>query len=167
MSSVLWYSWWLGPVGFPEGANSPEDSRAGPEWPWIVAVVPSADVQAWENLGVQWLRLILQQAESTPGVLLVGTLAWVVPMFPHIQKLSQNRSQGGAPEWLSWLSYGPQLRSWSRSLWVQAPPRALDWQPRAWSLLQILCLPLSLCLPCSYSVSLCLSIIKIKKNFFN
>ena len=32
---------------------------------------------------------------------------------------------GGAPEWLSWLSDWLQLRSWSHSSWVQAPPQAL------------------------------------------
>ena len=34
------------------------------------------------------------------------------------------------------------LVSWSRSLWVRALSWALCWQLRAWSLLQILCLPL-------------------------
>ena len=59
----------------------------------------------------------------------------------------------GASGWLSvWL----QLRSWSHGLWVRAPRPAVCWCLRAWSLLQILCLPLSLPLPCSCSVSLCL-----------
>ena len=44
-------------------------------------------------------------------------------------------------------------------LWVQAPRWALCWQHWARSLLWILCLPLSPPLPCSRSVSLCLSII--------
>ena len=39
-------------------------------------------------------------------------------------------------------------------------------QHRAWSLLQILCLPLSLPLPYLRSVSLCLSKINVKKIFF-
>ena len=49
----------------------------------------------------------------------------------------------GAPGWLSWLSGRLQLGSWSRGPWVRAPCRALCWQLRAWSLFQILCLPLS------------------------
>ena len=60
------------------------------------------------------------------------------------------------PGWLSQLSLGLQLRSWSHGLWVGAPHWALCWQLRAWSLLQILCLCLSLPLPCSCSVSLSL-----------
>ena len=59
----------------------------------------------------------------------------------------------GMPGWLSRLDVRLQLRSSSRSLWVRAPPRALCRQLRAWSLLPILCLPLSLPLPCSRSVS--------------
>ena len=47
----------------------------------------------------------------------------------------------GAPVWLSWLSV--QLRSWSHGSWVWAPRRASCWQQGAWSLLQRLCLPLS------------------------
>ena len=44
----------------------------------------------------------------------------------------------------------------SRSPWVWAPRRALGWWLRAWSLFPILCLPFSLPLPHSCSVSLCL-----------
>ena len=57
----------------------------------------------------------------------------------------------GAPWWLSWLSDWLQLRSWSHGLWVWAPRRTLCWQLRDWSLLRILCLPLSLSLPGSHS----------------
>ena len=60
----------------------------------------------------------------------------------------------GAPGWLSQLSLRLQLRSWSHSSWVWAPHQALCWQLRAWSLLRILCLPLSPPLPCLHSVSL-------------
>ena len=45
------------------------------------------------------------------------------------------------------------FRSWSHGSWVQDLHRALWWQLRAWSLLQILCLPLSLSLPRSCSIS--------------
>ena len=59
----------------------------------------------------------------------------------------------GAPGWLSQLSSRLQLRSWSHSLRVRAPRRALCWQLRAWSLLWILWLSLSLSLTHSHSVS--------------
>ena len=59
----------------------------------------------------------------------------------------------GAPGWLSRLSILLPLMSWSRSSWVLAPRQALSWQLEAWSLLWILCLPLSLPLP--HSNSLC------------
>ena len=64
----------------------------------------------------------------------------------------------GVPGWLSQLSVWLQLRSWSHSLWVPASHRALYWLLSAWSLLGILCLPLSLPLPCSCSLFLSLSI---------
>ena len=72
----------------------------------------------------------------------------------------------GAPGWLSPLGIQLQLRSWSRGLWVQALHRALCWQLSAWSLLRILCLPLSLPLlthAVCVCVSLSLSEINIKK----
>ena len=61
----------------------------------------------------------------------------------------------GAPGWLTQLSTRLWLRSWSRGPWVLAPRQALGWWLRAWSLFPILCLPLSLPLPRSCSVSLC------------
>ena len=62
----------------------------------------------------------------------------------------------GVPGWLSQLSFWLQLRSWSYSWWVRAPCQALCSQLRAWSLLRILYLPLSLLLLHSCSVSLCI-----------
>ena len=53
----------------------------------------------------------------------------------------------GAPGWLSRLIVRLQLRSRSRGPWVRAPHPALGRWLRAWSLLPILCLPLSLPLP--------------------
>ena len=87
-------------------------------------------------------------------------------------RCSDDQNILGAPGWLSWLSARLQLRSWSRCLWVWAPHRALCWQHRAWSLLWILCLPLSLLLPHPCSVSLSLSPLKInlktlKKNILD
>ena len=67
----------------------------------------------------------------------------------------------GVPGWLNGLRVWLQLRLWSHSLWVWVLHRALCWQLRAWNLLWILCNPLSLPLPRSCSVSLCLS--KINK----
>ena len=65
------------------------------------------------------------------------------------------------------LSVRLRLRSWSHSLWVRAPHQALCWQFRAWSLLWILCLPVSLPLPRSCVLSLSLSKInKHSKKFF-
>ena len=64
----------------------------------------------------------------------------------------------GTPGWFSQLSVQLQFRSWSHSLWVQAPHKALCWHLGSWSLLWILCLPLSPPLPRSYSVSLSLSL---------
>ena len=52
------------------------------------------------------------------------------------------------------LSVQLPLRSCSLGSWVWAPHRALCWQHRAWSLVWVLCLPLSLLLPRSCSVSL-------------
>ena len=73
----------------------------------------------------------------------------------------------GAPGWLSRLSVRLRLRSWSHGSWVRAPRRALCWQLGAWSLLRILCPPLSPPHPCLCSVSLCLSKTnKHTKNFF-
>ena len=61
----------------------------------------------------------------------------------------------GAPGWLSRLSVRLRLRSRSRGPWVRAPRRALGRWFGAWSLLPILCLPLSLSAPPPFM--LCLS----------
>ena len=53
----------------------------------------------------------------------------------------------GAPGWLSGLSLRLRLRSRSHNPRVRAPHRALCCQLGAWSLLRILCLPLSLSAP--------------------
>ena len=71
----------------------------------------------------------------------------------------------GAPVLLNWLSGWLQLRSWSHGLWVQVLHQALCWQLRAWSLIQILCHPLSLPSPaCAFSLSFSLSKINIRKK---
>ena len=68
----------------------------------------------------------------------------------------RNNIISGTFGWLSWLSVQLQLKSWSHSLWVWAPCWTLCWWLRAWCLLQLLCVCLSLPLPCLHSVSLCL-----------
>ena len=70
----------------------------------------------------------------------------------------------GAPGWLSQLSVRLWFRSWSCGPWVWAPHQALCWQLGAWSLLQILCLPLSLPLFYSRFISLSLSLSLSKKK---
>ena len=61
--------------------------------------------------------------------------------------------------WGAWVAQSVKrptsARSRSRGPWVRAPRRDLGWWLGAWSLFPILCLPLSLPLPCSCSVSLC------------
>ena len=91
------------------------------------------------------------------------SILWTSQRYKSQNSLEQSR----APGWLSWLSVLLQLRSWSHGLWVQALHWALCWQLRAWSLLWILCLLLSLPLPDSrscLSLSLPLSKINIKKE---
>ena len=55
--------------------------------------------------------------------------------------------------WVAQLRVQFQLRPWSYGSRVRALHWALRWQQRAWSLLRILCFPLSLPLPKSCSVS--------------
>ena len=97
----------------------------------------------------------------------LGPCNWILAPRPwkiHINitlwfisyRLLKKYFHSGARGWLSWLSVWLRLRSWSHGSWVKAPHRALCWQLRAWSLLQILYLPLSLSLPCLCSVSLSL-----------
>ena len=74
-----------------------------------------------------------------------------LPLMPEFFWLKS--AFDGAPGWLSQLSVWLWLRSWSHSPWVQAPCQALWWQLRAWSLLWILCLPLSLPLLRKHSIS--------------
>ena len=73
----------------------------------------------------------------------------------------QNSGNVRVPGWLSQLNVRLRLRSWSHGSWVRAPHQALCWQLRAWSLLWILCPPLSLPLPYSRSLSSSLSKIHI------
>ena len=90
---------------------------------------------------------------------LVLTNAWMPERTHMADHHHQLKKKTGAPGWLSQLSVRLQLRSRSHGLWVRAPRRALGWWLRAWSLLPILCLPLSLPLP----RSCCVSVSKINK----
>ena len=81
---------------------------------------------------------------------------------PTILVLLENKSSG-TPGWLSRLSIQLRFRSWSHGSWVWAPCGALCWQLRAWSLLRMLCLPLSP--KPSPTRTLSLSKINIKKKF--
>ena len=66
-----------------------------------------------------------------------------------------NYKKLGAPVWLRWLSVRLRLRSWSHGSWVRARiGLCAELLLRAWNLLQILCLLLSLPLLHLYSVSL-------------
>ena len=104
-----------------------------------------------------------KQGEYGPGLTGSCRQGKRTSWFPHHRCVIFNGATSrskislyGAPGWLSRLNVWLRLRSWSHSPWVRAPRRALCWQLRAWSPFQILCLPLSLTLPCSCSVSLCL-----------
>ena len=72
---------------------------------------------------------------------------------------AENEKKRGT--WVAqWVKLQTWLRSWSHSSWVWALHWALCWQLRDWSLLQILCLPLSL----PHSQSRCVSFSKNKQT---
>ena len=109
-----------------------------------------------------------QLSEDSRTLCATVNLALVFLFIPRGRGI-RNSSQS-APGWLSRLSVR-LLTSWSHHLWIRAPRRALCWWLRVWSLLRILCLPLSLTLPSSSSVSVSLSLKnkwtfkkKIKRN---
>ena len=122
---------------------------------------------SWNHEGkatriTQTLALHFWAIESLPGSTNLQTSKKINPSLKPQWDTASHLSEWlklkilGAPGWLSQLGVWLWLRSWSHGLWVRAPRRALCWRLRAWSLLPILCLPLSLPLPCSCSVSLCL-----------
>ena len=90
-----------------------------------------------------------------------------LPLTHCISKINKHlfKINKGTPGWLSWSGDQLWLRSWSCHSWVWAPYQALHWQCGSGSLLQILCLPLSLPLPClsTLSCSHSLSLSKINK----
>ena len=94
-------------------------------------------------------------------------LTWLKKLPGNLKDPAEDKSLKavpGAPGWLSGLSVQLWLRSWSQGSRVQVPHEGLCWQLRAWSLLQVLCPPLST----PPLLVLCLSIInkhlKLKKE---
>ena len=77
---------------------------------------------------------------------------WRKSPLPTMGRITE-RSQSGAPAWLSRLSFRRQLRSWPHGLWIQVPHPASYCQHGA-SLGSSV--PLSLPLPCLFSLSLSL-----------
>ena len=76
-----------------------------------------------------------------------------------IDTQSMSGSLRGSVGWGSHFGSGHDL-----SLWLLPPHRAFCWQLRAWSLLQILCLPLSLSAPPLLLLCLSLYLSKINKH---
>ena len=101
---------------------------------------------AWSVLRILCLCLCLSLSLPSPAHFLSLSL-------PKINKHQKKFLRGA---WVAHSVKRPtqsRLRSWSPGLWVWAPSQALCWQLGAWSLLRIICLPLSPPLSCSWSVS--------------
>ena len=125
-----------------------------PQSAWS-AVTTYVRLNALKNRNLFWRLKVQHQALSWQGWFLLRLLHVVcrwhvftwsslyvsVPQHPLLRK-----TPGGAPGWLSGLSIQLWLRSWSCGSWGWALRRALCWQLRAWNLLQILSLSLSLSL---------------------
>ena len=131
-------------------------ARTGPWlpqcWPWLPLCWP---------LGLLFYNLTTYTNTTTHSWGLINLLEQLTELKRNIYLLGHQfiiKGITGAPGWLSRLSVQHQLRSWSCCFWVGAPLQALCWQLRAWSLFQILCLPLSLFLPHLSSLSLSLSL---------
>ena len=148
-SVVLWP-----PVGFVgRKAVAAATGRWKRGWVFIFLLLPS-------NSGTYHV------AFSVPSL---ASLGWEVARLPICNQFWQWSLVGspsscqhlwkyqGAPGWLRQLGVLLWLRSRSHGLWVWAPGWAVCWQLRAWSLLRILCLPLSLSASPSPALSLSLS----------
>ena len=108
----------------------------------------------WSLLTILSLSLSLSPLSLTPFAPLPHSQPFSLSQIKNKVKGILKKCYVGAPGWLSPLSVQLQLRSWSCGSQVRALCRALCWQLRALSLLQIPCLPLSLSLPLSHSHSL-------------
>ena len=112
--------------------------------------------------------MISQLVSSSPMPGSVQTAQTLEPVLDSVSPslcpfpthaLSLSASQKWINVWGAWVAQlvkrPTSARSRFRGPWVRAPLRALGWWLGAWSLFLILCLPLSLPLPRSCSVSLC------------
>ena len=114
------------------------------------------------NVGQETIKIL--EENISRNLFDFGQSNFLLDTLPKGRETKTNKSywdlikikSSGAPGWLGRLSVRFRLRSWSHGPRVRAPHQALCWQLRAWSLFQILCLPLSVTLPRSCSVSLCL-----------
>ena len=110
---------------------------------WAVSTEPNAGLELTDREIMTWAEVgrLTNQATQAPQ-------AWSFNrLMTKYEKITfRNIYKDGVHGW---------LRSWSHDWWVRALCQALCWQLRAWNLLWILCLPLSLSLPrsCSLSVS--------------
>ena len=109
-----------------------------------------------------WSRAGKEMWSLRHSVAIRSFLSWWLECSSHCQTSSsmpqesaiRNKNNRGA--WVVQSVKRPtSARSRSHSPEVRAPRQALGWWLRAWSLFPILCLPLSLPLPRSCSVSLC------------
>ena len=98
---------------------------------------------------IMWTRDSLSPA-SLAGVWIgLITSLWLPLSSPYLKVTKRGT-------WVAQSVKRPaSARSRSCGPWVRAPRQALGWWLRAWSLFPLLCLPLSLPLPRSCSVSLC------------
>ena len=85
------------------------------------------------------------------------SLSWRPPNMLSLHHHLQDVHSFGAPGWLSQLSLTSTQVMISQSQ-VLALCWALYWQLRAWSLLQVFCLPLSLCPSPTHTLSLSLCV---------
>ena len=113
------------------------------------------------------IELVRSCAGPEPGVWIRVHAAFPRPQLQEIhgEKIDQTEwvkilrlEKVEAPGWLSRLSVWLRLRSRSYGSWIWALCEAPCWQLRAWSLPQILCLPLSLSPSPAWSLSLSLSL---------
>ena len=102
---------------------------------------------------ISWEIFFFQAENSKFFLYLLAILQWTPALYGWNLSTLEREAVGA---WVAQSVKRPtSARSRSRGPWVRAPRWALGWWLRAWSLFPILCLPLSLPLPCSCSVSLC------------
>ena len=160
------YSWFSEHPDFPPTPHPPADLGEHLFRPWSGRSSAHEDHTVWWQRWDFWKAANLGLANLVlPRVTLIELLShYILGFYPILLRKKSNKnclcwkssapliSQclsfkneliSGVPGWFSRLSVWLRLKSWSRCLWVRAPCPALCWQPRAWSLLWILCPPLS------------------------